>query len=177
MEDNRSDEQKAIWAGITALFNALPPSPRGGSARGRGDHEEHPYGVGGATLYRTESFFAADQLDGTSTKYEVKVEVIKSVDSHDDYWRQQLADRNRALVINGVHYRIGNSNGVSGWDFKGFGGRKFEIQYLAADDQDPPEPFIVDDLWYQGPIPPKYRMQLPDNARFVKPGQEPFRRD
>ena len=77
-------------------------------------------------------------------------------------------------MINGQHYRIGANNGRSTTRrpaFRGFGGREFEIEYLDGGRR-----ITVNDLWYQGPIPPAHRDRFPDNARFVNPGQEPFPR-
>lgn len=89
----------------------------------------------------------------------VTVKVERYLDSHENYWTEQLADRAKAVVVDGIHYRIGRGN--SG----GFGGRKFVIKDLASGE-------IVEThgLWYQGPIPPMFREQLPDTAEFVPQG-------
>lgn len=91
----------------------------------------------------------------------ITVKVERYLDSNENYWNQQLADRSKAIVVDGVHYRIGRGNGG------GFGGRKFVIKYLASG-----EVVETHDLWYQGQIPPMFREQLPDTAEFVP--QEPF---
>lgn len=173
----RTPEQKAIWEGILKLADELPQGD-GGTGRSAGEFTEEAVGAGlDATGRATYTTYNAD---GTKNVYEVEVKVAKRVDSNDEYWGMQIEDRNGALVINGKHYRIGKNNGRTARDvgFKGFGGRKFEIQYLAADPRLPaPAPFVVDDLWFQGAIPPKFRelAEFQDNARFVDPNQEPFR--
>lgn len=171
----RTPEQKAIWEGILKLVDELPPGD-GGTGRSAGEFTEEAVGAGlDATGRATYTTYNAD---GTKNVYEVEVKVAKRVDSNDEYWGMQIEDRNGALVINGKHYRIGKNNGRTARDvgFKGFGGRKFEIVYTDGP-VDRGVPFTVDDLWYQGPIPPKFR-ELPefqDNARFIRPEQEPFR--
>lgn len=162
MQDDRTPEHKAIRAGVEALTKALPGRM---SMYRPGDFEEHPYGIGGAVLYRVDSTYKADsQRDGTDDQYEIKIEIVKSVDSKDSYWRVQLSDRSNAVVINGVHYRIGPPGG----EFQGFGGRRYDIEFLDG------RRVTTYNLWYQGLIPPKYLIQLPDNARWVHPEQEPF---
>lgn len=166
IRDDRTPTQKAIWAGILKLIDELP-QPTGGTSRNPASWTDYPAvtGTEGKTKYVTYN------SDGTKTIREITVMVTERQDNNDEFWEMQLTDRDRALVINGKHYRIGSGNGRSVQDvgFKGFGGRKFQIQML-----DGSEPFDVDDLWFQGPIPAAHRDRLPDTARFVDPSQEPF---
>lgn len=173
MRDERTPEEKAIWSAILKLVDELPEG-RGGTSRtpgqfikGYGDDVE----TGPFDRFTVTSEFKQFNArgDGVADVYQIEVTVTRRQSSNDLYWHQQLADRRGALVINGVHYRIGSQNGQRA-PSKGFGGRSFQVQKL-----DESTPFTVDDLWYQGPIPPKFREQLPDNARFVDPSQEPFR--
>lgn len=173
MRDERTPVEKAIWEGILKLVDELP-SGTGGTSRDAGSFSSYPAAHGGTgTEGRTK--YATYNPDGTKTVYEVIVTVRERVDSNDEYWGEQLRDRRGALVINGKHYRIGEGNGrparVVG--LKGFAGRKFEIQFLDGSK----ETITVDDLWFQGAIPPKFRelAEFQDNARFVDPNQEPFR--
>lgn len=167
MRDERTPTQKAIWEGILKLIEALPPAT-GGTSRNPASWTDYPAVTGGTgTEGRTK--YVTYNSDGTKTIREITVTVTERQDSNDDFWEMQLSDRSRALVINGKHYRIGSDNGRTVAGFKGFGGRKFKIQML-----DGVEPFDVDDLWFQGPIPPKWRDRLPDTARFVDPNEEPF---
>lgn len=161
MEDTRGPEHKAVRAGVEALTAALP----GRMAMYRpGEFKEAVYGPG-QVLYTTVSLYEEDtRRDGTEDHYEIRIEIVKSVNSHDGYWRDQLRDRSNAVVINGVHYRIGPPGG----EFRGFGGRRYDIEYLDG------RRVTTHNLWYQGPIPPKYLDQIPDNARWVHPEQEPF---
>ena len=162
MEDTRGPEHKAIRAGIEALTKALPGRM---SMFAPGEFSETPFGPGGEVLYATQSTYKADsRQDGTDDEYEISVAVVKKINSNDAYWRDQLADRSNAAVINGVHYRIGPPGG----EFRGFGGREYDIEFLDG------RKVTTRNLWYQGPIPPKYLIQIPDNARWVHPEQEPF---
>lgn len=64
----------------------------------------------------------------------------------DNYWRKQLADRDRAFVTpNYEHYRIGEE-GVAKV-LRGYYGSKFEVHYLNG------EVVTTDNLWHQGRIP------------------------
>lgn len=173
MRDERTPEEIAIWDAILKLVDSLPDG-RGGTSRTPGRFVQG-YGddVEGGPF---ERFSATSQFkqynargDGVDDVYDIEVTVTKRASSNDEYWRQQLADRQGAIVINGVHYRVGKSNGQRA-PFKGFGGRRFSVRMLANR-----HVAHIDDLWYQGPIPPKYRELLPDNAEWVNPDQEPFK--
>lgn len=170
VRDERTPTQKAIWEGILKLIEALPPAT-GGTSRDAASWTEHHGSTEGRTQYATYN------SDGTKTIREIAVTVTERQDSNDEFWEMQLGDRSNALVINGKHYRIGSSNGRTVAGFKGFGGRKFKIQMLPGPlgyGDTEMEPFDVDDLWFQGQIPPKWRDRLPDTARFVDPNEEPF---
>ena len=154
---------------ISAAYDYLRDRVSGGSSR---DIIEHREGPDGAQI--SSSVLTVFEQDGTKTVRTVTVVVETTTDNNDDYWDAQARDRSNALVINGQHYRIGANNGRSTTRrpaFRGFGGREFEIEYLDGGRR-----ITVNDLWYQGPIPPAHRDRFPDNARFVNPGQEPFPR-
>lgn len=182
MRDQRTPEEVAIWDAILKLVDSLPEG-RGGTSRTPGQFMKG-YGddVEGGPF---ERFSATSQFkqynaqgDGVDDVYDIEVTVTRRKSTNDPYWNEQFRDRRGALVINGKHYRIGSDNGrPNRGGFKGFGGRRFKIQMLPGADGVWPDAITVDDLWYQGPIPPKFR-ELPefqDNARFVNPEQEPFR--
>lgn len=168
MKDDRTPVQKAIWAGILKLVDELPTT--GGTSRDAGHWNEYGTASGGTgTEGRTKYVTWND--DGTKTVYDVIVTVRARTDDNDEFWRAQLADRAGAIVINHKHYRVGKNNGRPSYEagFKGFGGRSFKIRML-----DNGHVAEVNDLWFQGPIPPKFHELLPDNAEFVDPKQEPF---
>jgi len=152
---------------INGAYDYLRDRVSGGSGRGIIEHREGPDGA-----QISSSALTVFEEDGTKTVRTVTVVVETTTDNNDGYWDDQARDRSNALVINGQHYRIGRDNGrTTQTAFRGFGGRKFDIEYLAGGQR-----ITVDDLWYQGPIPPVHRDRFPDNARFVDPGQEPFPR-
>ena len=81
----------------------------------------------------------------------------------DMYWTD-LVDLDeqdqRGVVVDGVHYRLGPDR--KDGRIKGYAGRRWEIEYFDG------RPNVVtNDLWYQGRVPEKHRVLLPDNARFV----------
>lgn len=78
----------------------------------------------------------------------------------DDFWNSQLKDRQDAVVIDGVHYRIGDTPYPERGN--GFGGNKYVIHYLNSD-----KVVKTRDLWHQGTVPQEYRQVLPDSAEFV----------
>jgi hypothetical protein len=169
VREERTPEETAIWDGMLKLVDSLPDG-RGGASRGPGEFRR---GYGDSIETGPfERFSASTEFkqfnargDGVDDVYDIEVTVTKRQDSNEAYWRQQLADRAGAIVINGVHYRIGK--GMGG----GFGGRRFDIRMLGNG-------HVVEtrNLWFQGPIPPKWRERFPDNAEFVNPDQEPFKR-
>lgn len=92
----------------------------------------------------------------------IDVNVKRFFHSSEDYWEEQLAaEPERRVVIGGVHYRLGK-NGNTRHQFNGFGGRRFDIEFFDG------RIVTTYDLWYQGQIPPKFRKQLSDNARWAK---------
>lgn len=80
------------------------------------------------------------------------------------FWEEKLAPqvRNHSVRVNAHHYQvrpdapIGNGAGI------GHGGSLFVIGYYA-------DGRVVEsrNVWAQGVVPPHYREQLPDNARFL----------
>lgn len=89
----------------------------------------------------------------------LSVTVDRFIDSHERYWAEQLANRETAIVIAGVHYRVGSDKGPHA----GYGGRRFRIRNIATGEERE-----THDLWYQGTIPPMFRDALPNTHEFVK---------
>ena len=76
------------------------------------------------------------------------------------FWNEkiEIKDNTNIARIDGDHYTIApDSNDY----FKGFGGRKFTIEF--NDDR------IVEtkNLWHQGTIPESHKDLLPNNAKFI----------
>lgn len=78
------------------------------------------------------------------------------------YWREQLDDRNNAIVCEQTHYR---HHGVvtSGRSVhRGFGGSTFRFRSLATGEE-----LVSNDVWYQGPIPVWAASAFPDTHEQV----------
>lgn len=97
----------------------------------------------------------------------------------EDYWEEQLRDRDNALVIESTHYRV-HKDGRQG-ESSGYGGHLFKIEVdkeLAEAlrkqglniIQDRQNTYVLHtrNLWHQGPIPPALRDKFPDNAMWYK---------
>ncbi len=83
------------------------------------------------------------------------------------YWEERLtrhqAKTQEQCIIDGDCYQVmPEKPGLSIWS-RGFGGQEFTIK---RDDLD--EPIKTRNLWYNGKIPPFFREQMPDNAKFVR---------
>lgn len=78
----------------------------------------------------------------------------------DKFWNEQIADRNKAVIIAGEQYRLGVQYPSKGY---GFNGEHYKIKMLETG-------VILDtaDLWHQGKIPKEYKGILQDNAKFVR---------
>lgn len=166
-------ERKALWRALHRHYDATPR---------RGSLESMGYSGTGRFHAAHHAVMAFDNGDGTDMKQllearfsdqsrglrppdpegrpvEIKV-VAQWVDHHDSFWQGQLAQRERAFVAGGKHYRH------NGWrsgaaDMRGFGGAAFTIFFNDG------RIVHTNDLWFQGEIPPKYREQLPDDAVLV----------
>lgn len=152
--------ESALWAGVLAAIERLPKET-GGTSRTPGEftHEGDTSGV--STTY------TVDQPDGTSRVYAIRISVEESRDDHDSMWkaggRADQSGPGERVVVDGEHYRIGAGKTT----FRGFGGRRFDIEFLDG------RKVTTRDLWHQGVIPPKWRERFPDNARFVTPAEIP----
>jgi hypothetical protein len=61
------------------------------------------------------------------------------------------------VIIKGEHFMLGETDSF----IRGFGGRKFKIQFFDG------RIIETNNLWYQGEIPEQFRSMLPDNAVFL----------
>lgn len=69
------------------------------------------------------------------------------------------AEEENPMVIDGHRYTVGNESSSV---FRGFGGRRFEIQYFTG------EKIVTTNLWHQGEVPAYFRERIPDTARFMQ---------
>ena len=75
---------------------------------------------------------------------------------------EQDKTRPEAIVVDGVHYIVGSEDGPGYTPCRGFGGTRFEIEFL-----DGRETVVSTNLWCQGDIPAGWRKLFPDTARFI----------
>ena len=81
-----------------------------------------------------------------------------------DFWNEKVEDVNNELeehkfaIIDGTVYYIGNENDSK--FFRGFGGRKFIIEFNDGTE------ITTTNLWCNGDVPEDYKGKLPNNAKF-----------
>jgi hypothetical protein len=81
-----------------------------------------------------------------------------------DFWQTKVGrcrESNQA-VIDGKVYSISPDQPAGYQGFLGFGGSRHEIQFFDG------RTVVSHNLWFNGEIPPHWRDELPDNARFVQ---------
>ena len=82
-----------------------------------------------------------------------------------DFWESVHAEVQRKgtkkIIVEGSAYHI--SKDTPGDYFKGHGGRRFVIRYLATGEE-----VVSHNLWHDGDVPPNFKEKLPDTAEFVK---------
>lgn len=138
----------AQWVGILAVGEQIEvPDHRGKSRTAARNHEDGS----------TSANFTYYAENGERVNRTVTVLVTEEVDSNDAYWDGVDADSPNAVRIDGAHYMIGDRRaGHPAW--KGFGGHRWHIIYPDG------RHALTDNLWSQGPIPPKHRERLFDNV-------------
>lgn len=72
-------------------------------------------------------------------------------------WIENLKFDPKRVIINGNCYHIGSKSE----QFKGYGGRRFKIQFLDGTLTE------TTNLWHNGIIPEHFLERFPDNAKFV----------
>lgn len=80
-----------------------------------------------------------------------------------NFWEEKIAHLDEHPIIDGVCYHLDRKNLHGGFaGFKGFGGRRFKIKFLATG-----EVVETTNLWHNGEVPAEYRDRMPDSAVFV----------
>lgn len=79
------------------------------------------------------------------------------------FWWGQWADRVRAVVVDGGHYRLGTRSRDVPAQHRGSAGRSSRLRDLATG-----EVTECCDIWYQGVIPDFARPWLPDTHEFIE---------
>lgn len=76
------------------------------------------------------------------------------------YWELK-AQQPQTLVIAHRIYSIGKNGQHAPKQFKGMGGRQFEIEFFDG------KRMTIDDLWGGAEVPPRWRERIPNTARFL----------
>ncbi|MEV0556320.1 hypothetical protein AB0I27_23060 [Streptomyces sp. NPDC050597] len=151
----------ALWDGVLAIVEKLPSN--GNTRRSIGEFTED--GMGGSAMRAT---YSVKQDDGTHKVFQLTLSCEESTDHEDGFWgpggTRDGDDPAKRVVVAGEHYVLGDDKPDYPKAFKGFGGRRFAIEFLDG------RRIVTHDLWHQGVVPPKWRERYPNNARFVQPG-------
>lgn len=112
--------------------------------------------------------------DGTTTEYAITatwharviaVDVQRTEDSFDAVWGPagsfNMDGPDWLVVIDHTVYKIAPEHGRSSSGFRGFCGRRFDIEFLDG------RTVTTTNLWKAGIVPPKWRERWPDTARFA----------
>jgi hypothetical protein len=170
--DATPEQRDELWRSCLAKVREIGGT-EDAAGNGGGSRSQAFYSIDGR-FCRTE--LDRKQQDGTTAVYQVEayldfgdqvaVKVHRSWHSSEDYWEMQLAEEpERRVVVDGVHYRLGEEAFGRG-SSRGHGGRRFDIRFRDGRE------VATTNLWRQGVVPPKFREQLPDNAVFFTPAQE-----
>jgi hypothetical protein len=77
-----------------------------------------------------------------------------------DLWTGKAEEQGpHVVVVRGTRYTI--SPDIPGNRFAGFGGSRFEIEFLDG------RTVVSHNLWFNGEVPAHFRKRIPDNARFI----------
>lgn len=81
-----------------------------------------------------------------------------------NFWQNKVKIKNKSntVRVDGKHYQIGSKEPDTPSQFRGFGGRKFNIEFNDGRVES------TNNLWCQGSIPERWQEQLPNNAKFLK---------
>lgn len=151
----------ALWDGVLAIVDNLPHD--GNTRRSITEFTED--GMGGSAMRAT---YSVKQPDGSHKVFQLTLGCEESIDHDDAFWgpggTRDGDDPAERVVVGGEHYLLGDDKPDYPKAFKGFGGRRFAIEFFDG------RKVTTHDLWHQGVVPPKWRERYPDNARFVQPG-------
>lgn len=103
-------------------------------------------------------------LDSTKGWLPGTVSLERSLCHTCEYWMALVAKYGPgSVVVDGVHHQYDPKQPWKGGNpsWLGFAGRPFCIQFKDG------TTVRTNNLWFQGPIPERFRDRLPDNAQFV----------
>lgn len=102
---------------------------------------------------------------GLSVKHhDIAAEIRKHIDFTTKYWEELIECYGpNSVITHGIHYVIGEEPEPNERrDWLGHGGHKFTIKFKDGRE------VVSHNLWYQGPIPTRFRDRLQDNAELAK---------
>jgi hypothetical protein len=168
--ESKKEQEDALWDAVLKRVEHIQKTKDeySGTSRSCAEYTHHDDGT-----IDCHCTYKSGNKDGSSTVFtltatwkdgQILVQVEEATDHADWFWgpggHRDEDDPMRRVVVDGVHYYLGEDRKESG-TFKGFAGRRFEIEFFDG------RRVVTNDLWYQGRIPPKWRERFPDNARFV----------
>lgn len=169
-EDEKEQRRVALWK---AASSAADPLYKGGGSRSTGYF--HPQGHSCICIAKKH------ESDGTKTVYileatydyndDIRVTVESSTNNCEDFWDSVLKetdsrDRKRAVIDNECYTIKPDSPRPGPGD--GFGGRKFDIEWLDDKGEPTGDTTTTRNMWFRGVIPPVYRDRLKPNARLIE---------
>lgn len=156
-----------LWARMQQAIQELGQGHRGNS-RSRIEYTPTDNGTSASCTYGLWN------EDGTATEHAMKatwtagvitIEMQRSVDSFDGTWgpngRVQPDGPERLVTIDHTVYKIAPEHGRTVPGFRGFCGRRFDIELFDG------RTVTTTNLWEVGTVPPKWRDRWPDTARFA----------
>ena len=156
-----------LWARMQEAFAELGVGHRGNSR----SCVEYTPTDDGATASCTYGLW---NEDGTTTEYAITatwqagvigVDVQRSDNSFDEVWGPDGSlptyGPGRLVTIDHTVYKIAPEHGYSASGFRGFCGRRFDIELFDG------ETVTTTNLWEVKTVPPKWRERWPDTGRFV----------
>ena len=156
-----------LWARMQQVIQELGKGHRG-NVRSRVEYTPTDNGTSASCTYGLWN------QDGTTTEYAItatwqagaiNVDVQRTEDSYDEVWGPggsfNMDGPDWLVVIDHTVYKIAPEHGRIGSGFRGFGGRRFDIDLLDG------RTVATTNLWEAKIVPPKWRERWPDTARFA----------
>lgn len=164
LEDRLAEEEapkQELWKAILAKCEEIQHAkPHTGSSRGIVYYGSKDRAICILGLSLPNGTKETNILEASRWRGEITVSVQSSISNNDSFWKEKVKFKRQLVIVNHVCYSIGSENSSS--SFRGFSGRKFNVEFTDG------RVVETTNLWYIGTIPPYYRRQLKDNAKFIK---------